>query len=273
VSHQRTALTFVLFVAVGLIVAAASQAATAAAPTKTTTFQLVTDVQAGFAEQDVFVERNDIPAGTVARLDVSEAKDASDLAKMLFASNGPVQPDPYKLGPNPLGPFPKGDPLGITAGAWLNATGSGTYAVTGDKAELKLALQHLVPGGAYTVRFARMVFSTVVQVQDIVVAGADAGFKADAKGNATVSLKLNALPDSTPDTAILISIVYHSTGAAHRAQDDFGLNAHTQLFYLFPAASGAFFTPIPPTPAAGPPPGVIQSGHGAGHVCGSCHKV
>jgi hypothetical protein len=277
-NRRRSLLMLVLFLVVGLIVGVASQAATAASPTKVVALQLVTHVQAGFAEQDVFVERNDIPAGTVRRLTIAESQDVGDRAKMLFASSQAVQPDPYKTGPNPLGPFPKGNPIGISAGAWVSATATGTYTVTGTKAELKLDLRDLAVHGVYTVRFARMTLSPAVKVEDL-PAGKDAGtngvsFKADAKGNATVDLKLAALPGSTQDTATVISVVYHSDGVTHGAsQGDFGLNAHTQLFYMFPAAAGAFFTPIPPTPAAPPTPAVIQSGHGAGHVCGSCHKV
>jgi hypothetical protein len=250
-------------------VALLSHAATAAGPAKTMDIQFINHIQAGFAEQDVFVERNDIAPDQVARLEVNDAPDPSNLAKILFASAAATPHDPFKVGPTPRGPFAKGAPLGFTVQQWLAATGSGTYKVNAGQSEMKFAFQKLVPNGTYTLWCSRLTLSPNVTSEDI-PDGSQFVFKADAQGNASFTLKLKALPDSTRETATVISVVYHSDGQTYGAsQGDFGRNSHVQFFFMFPAPE-PFYTPVPPTPAPTATP-ANTGGHSKGRPCGSCH--
>lgn len=134
------------------------------------------------------------------------------------------------MGPTPLGPFPKGASLGFTLQQWLAATGSGAYTITGDKAELNLAFQKLVPNGVYSVWCSRLSFPPNVKIVDTPCGAADGSqnaFKADAQGNATYTVKTKALPDSTKETATVVALAYHSDGKTYGAKPgEFGLNSH-----------------------------------------------
>src|SRR3989338_6977661 len=57
-----------------------------------------------------------------------EAKDPAVLAKQVYAAAAPTTHDPFKTGPNPLGPFDKGKELGFTLGQWISASGIGIYS-------------------------------------------------------------------------------------------------------------------------------------------------
>ena len=46
---------------------------------------------------------------------------------MLYAEA--TEHNPLELGPEPYGPFPKGEPLGVTYGEWLAATGTVVYTL------------------------------------------------------------------------------------------------------------------------------------------------
>src|SRR5713101_8311947 len=96
----------------------------------------ITFTQAGFPEQDAFNEVGNTPAGQVMRSEADQAKDPATQAKTAYASTSAVAHDPFKLGPNPLGPFPKGAALKFNLQQWLTATGSGSYTADGDNAAL-----------------------------------------------------------------------------------------------------------------------------------------
>ena len=128
----------------------------------TTNIRFVSYSQAGLPEQDVFIELdgtqpdasdpgflgvNAVRVPNVFRLEGKPALTPFNLAKMVYAASTIIPHDPFKLGPQPLGPYNRGDPLGVTLGQWLGARGDGTYTVSGEAAELDLAFQKLVPEG------------------------------------------------------------------------------------------------------------------------------
>lgn len=196
-------------------------------------------LQAARALMDVFVERDGIPAGQIVRLDAAGAKDPANQARALYASTAPVAPDSKSMGP-----FPKGAALGMTLQQWLAATGSGTYSVSGDAAELKLSFRNLVPNSTYTLWC--VIDSTVPNTSpQLLPCGASDGsqnvFKIDAQGNGAFSLTMKALPETTKEHPVVIAAAYHSDGKTHGANPgDFGLNSHVQLvFEIPPSASPA----------------------------------
>lgn len=206
--------------------------------TMTRDVEFINHIQAELPEQDVFIESTD-DENMVVRVDVVDSKQADNLAKTVFTSANPVEHDPFKLGDNPLGPYPKGQSLGMTLGNWLAATGGGTYAVKGDEAKVDFTFENLVPSGVYTVWCSRLTFPPNVKVVDRPCGAADGSqnvFTADANGNGKFNLTMAPLEDSTAQAASLIALAYHSDGKTYGAvPGDFGSNTHVHIFYLLPA--------------------------------------
>lgn len=210
-------------------------------------------LQAKLPEQDVFIEsKND--KTKVIRVEGKDVQDQAVLAKQAYATAKATPHDPFKLGPNPLGPFDKGVKLGFTLGQWLAATGSGSYSVTGDKAEMKFIFKKLVPKGVYTVWCSKLTLPPNFKVIDKPCGAQDGSqnsFKADSKGNGSFNLSLDPLPDSSKETFSVIALAYHSDGKTHDGEaGDFGKTTHVQIFYLVP--------PPPETPSPTPLPATIS---------------
>lgn len=178
----------------------------------------------------------------VIRVEGAEAKDPATLAKEVYAAASPAQHDPFKVGQNPLGPFPKGKSLGFTLEKWLSAGGIGIYSVDGENAQLDLSFKNLVANGVYTVWCSRLTFPPEPKIADKPCGAEDGSqnsLKADDKGLASFSLKLKPMEASTKETASLIALAYHSDGKTYGASPgDFGLNSHVQLFFLLPEPTG-----------------------------------
>ena len=205
---------------------------------------------------DVFFVLNNTTPDMVYRIELSQTKDPMNLAKEAYASTKAIPRDTYKLTPNALGPFPKGEDLGFTLGQWIAATGKGTYIEENGNATLNLTFGNLVPNGAYTIWYNRVTMPpnykevfTPIGTSD----GSQNAFKADSKGNAKYNLKLKALPDSsnltwenyvamyvTKKTPIidnitwtLIAVAYHSDGITHGPiPGEFGKTTQGQLVHL-----------------------------------------
>lgn len=193
-------------------------------------------------EQDVFVESPE-NKNQVIRFGVETAGISSNLSAPLFAAAGSVPHDPFKLGPNPLGPFAKGRALGFTMGKWLSATGGGTYEVTAGTARLAFNFTGLVPNGVYTVWCSRITFPPNFAVVDRPCGAPDGSqnsFTADANGAASFNLTMEPLEASSAETASAIALAYHSDGKTYGAEPgDFGLTSHVQIVWLLPAPETA----------------------------------
>ncbi len=213
-----------------------THSAKAAAPTREVNFQFANGTKSARPLQDVFVERNDIALDQVARLELKDLKDESNMTKMMYASTVATTPDPQKLGSNPLGPFPKGPVLGFTVEQWNAATGTGTYTVDRDVAELKLSFQRLAPNGLYTMwcgpsgKFA-------CGAPD----GSQNAFRADAQRNGALTIKnMKPLADTTKDAPSVLALAYHSDNQTWGASPgEFGRNSHVQLLFVLPAPAPA----------------------------------
>ncbi len=187
--------------------------------------------------------------GSVVRLEGADAKDPSNLAKTVYTASEAVLHDPFKVGSNPLGPFPKGKSLGFTLGNWLAASGIGIYSVDGENADMQLSFKKLVPNGVYTVWCSILTLPPDPKIEDAPCGAEDGSqnsFTSDSQGNGAFDLKLKPLPTSTKETASLIAIAYHSDGKTYGASPgDFGLNSHVQLFAMLPEPSGASSYQVP----------------------------
>ena len=208
------------------------------AAAKEVNLQFANHLQMGMPEQDVFLEKKGGPANQVVRVEGNEAKDSTILSKEAYATASATPHDPFKVGSNPLGPYPKGVKLGFKLQQWLDASGSGTYTVTGNDAELKLSFDKLVHDATYTVWCSRLSFPPTPKVVDTPCGKADGSqnsLKTDKNGKATFSVKMPKLVDSSKETASVIALAYHSDGKTWGASPgEFGKNSHVQIVALVP---------------------------------------
>lgn len=196
--------------------------------------QFVNHIQAGMAEQDVFIIKN----GDANQVMRPVAEDAQVGTQPLYAAASAVKDDPFKVEANPLGPFAKGKALGLDLQQWLQARGSGTYATKGDRAEVHFTFEGLVPNGSYTVLTPRISFPPKFAVQPGIAGapdGSEAMLRADSNGRAAFDLTMKALPESTKETASAIILAYNSEGAW---RGEFGKNTHQQLVAFLSAPTG-----------------------------------
>ena len=231
-------------------------------------------VEAGFPEQDVFVEPGDLPdpasagdassarprkphtdpltgriisdpgwVADVVRVEPAEALRPVYLAKMLYATSKVTPHDPYQLEPQSLGPFPKGDELGFSLQEWLAASGSGAYIVDGSLAELRLALEKLVPRGTYRLWCARVTRPPHYASSEKPCGALDGSqnkFQADAKGNAVFNLRMKTLPETTTETATVLQLNYTREVITQDGDlGGYGLNEHVQLHATLPLRAPA----------------------------------
>jgi hypothetical protein len=206
--------------------------------------------------QDIYFVLNNTTPNMAYRVELDQAKDPMNLAREAYATTNATPHDTYKIMPHPLGPFPKGVDLGLTLGQWIAATGKGIYIEKNGSSTLNLTFRKLVPNGTYTIWCNRITMPPNYKEVLTPIGASDGSqnvFRADAKGNYTFNLKLEALPASTNITWedysamyvtkkapistnitwTLISVVFHSDGRTHNATPgDWGKTAHSQLFHL-----------------------------------------
>lgn len=257
----RRLLTLPIVIALICAVAQNINASATISRTATMNIQFVHYTQLGIAEQDVFVEPynwlDDLPsdfiyplrahdvndyipalleprsilAPHVVRVEPRDAQSPSYLAKSLFASETVIPHDPEKFGPNPLGPFWKGDELGFTLRQWLAAQGSGVYVLNGKNAELTLAFQKLVPQAQYVLQCIREPANAEfdgVETDCPHWSSLRSRIQTDADGNASLRLQIPALPESNRETTTVLQLVY-TRGAGD--WDGYGWNEHVQLVF------------------------------------------
>jgi hypothetical protein len=131
-----------------------------------------------------------------------------------------------------------GEPLGFTLEEWLAATGSGTYTLNGDTADLDFTFQNLAPNGVYTMWCSRLRLAPIFE-EDLHPCGAEDGsqntFVADAEGNGSFQLTIPAMAASTEWLVSDIALAYHSDGNIYGySPGDFGRVTHVQLFAASP---------------------------------------
>jgi hypothetical protein len=205
--------------------------------------QFVNHIQMGLAEQDVFVETED---GTVRRILAEEAEQYADAP--LYATPVLVPHDPFGLDASLMEPFAKGEVLGFSMGEWLQATGSGSYTVYGEKTELELSFENLVPDGVYTLWCATISTPPAYRIVDIACGnpyGLDNTVIADSDGNAEVRLWTTTMPDASETYMPVVAMAYHSDGLTYgEYPGDFGLNSHVQIMAFVPAPADAAWEAI-----------------------------
>jgi hypothetical protein len=199
------------------------------------TLQFGPFIRQGIPEQDVFVERDGLPSEQVMRVDPDDLRDGMILSKSAYTTSRPGPHDPRKMGPNPLGPFPKGSALGFTLRQWLGATGIGAYAVQDSAAVVDASFRGLIPNGIYTMWCVPAPGRPPGLLPCGALDGSESRFTADAGGNANVNIRTRQLPEGAA-----IAAAYHSDSRTYGASPgDLGRNAHVHVVIFLPASAVA----------------------------------
>ncbi|MEM6680059.1 MAG: hypothetical protein AAF675_19535 [Pseudomonadota bacterium] len=191
------------------------------------------------AEQDVFIER-EAGSGEVFRPTPAERR----LDAPLFAAAEPQPQMPFDAAA--LGPFEKGEALGITLGDWFGATGEGTYTCEGGEGQLDVTFEGLLPNGVYTLWHyfvARPPTEPFIGTYDLPVGSRDGEqsiFVADAEGSARYNRTFKPCLQLTGEhLASGLAVNWHSDGLTYGVEPgDFAKNAHIQLYFDLPARAG-----------------------------------
>lgn len=234
-------LSYKLFVLLAVAVVISACAPTqAGAPKKQVELTFVNHIVGEMPEQDVFVEA-ELDTDQVRRITVDEVEAYLDTS--VYGSTERIEHDPFQLNDNPLGPYPKGEPLGFTMGEWLAGTGSGTYTVDGNQAELNLEFEKLVSNGVYTLWCAHINIPpnfTIVDEPCGAQDGSQNKMVADGQGKANFKLTLDKLPDTTEETVRVIALAYHSDGETYGFYPGrFGYDTHVQIVAFLPTPDDA----------------------------------
>jgi WD40 repeat protein/serine/threonine protein kinase/DNA-binding XRE family transcriptional regulator len=187
-------------------------------------------IQMGMPVQDVFIDGGN---GTVQRVTVANT-DTLNLPLYSTVLNTPLDLEP----PFALGPFPMGEPLGITLHDWIiRPQGRGTYTASGGRAVADMTFDGLVPNGVYTVwcvSWSQPAPNTLTERACGAADGSSNTFTTDATGHGAIRIEMEALPPSVPTAIQEIAIAYHSDGKTYGAWGgDHGRNLHVQLVYDF----------------------------------------
>ena len=199
----------------------------------------ITHLDADLPEQDVYIER--VPgSGEVYRV----TKGDHDMNAELFATAEEQPHDPFN--PEAIGPYEKGESLGMTLGEWLKHAGTGTYTCVDGEGVLTLELTGLVPNGVYTIWHAFIALPPPVPFTgtlDLPLGardGSESIFIADENGNASFEHSFApCLQMSDVWTTSMIAINYHSDGKTYGGHPgEFGNKAHIPLFVMLPQREG-----------------------------------
>jgi hypothetical protein len=234
---RKTDFLVVLALLAILVLGACTGVQAAEPQAKHFSLEAISHVAMGLPEQDVYVEQ-DPSSGQVVRI----LHDQVDLYKdaPIYAATELKEHNLFQTGESPLGPFEKGEALGMTLGEWLSASGKGSYTVIGDQAKINLRFENLVPGGVYTLWCSRVSFPPNINIVDEPCGdanGSQNSFTADKKGRAQFRLDLPAVQESSAETATVFALAYHSDGQTYGAYPgDFGLNSHVQIAAMLPQA-------------------------------------
>ncbi len=199
----------------------------------------VTHLDMNLPEQDAFIER--VPgSGEVFRVTTGD----NDMKAPLFKTAVPVEHNPFD--PAAVGPHPKGDPMGMTLGQWLQHSGTGRYTCREGEGILDTKFTGLVPNGVYTMWHAFMAlpptepFSGTLDLPLGARDGSESIFTADSKGRASFVHRFQpCLELSDVWTTAMLAINWHSDGKTYGADPGkWGYNSHIPVFLMLPPREG-----------------------------------
>ena len=190
-------------------------------------------------EQDVFIER-EAGSGKVFRVTTGD----HNMNAPLYKSAREIPHNPFSA--EAIGPYEKGEPIGMTLGEWLKQTGTGSYTCEAGVGALDLNFTNLVPDGVYTMWHAFMAmpppepFTGTLDLPLGARDGSESEFVADANGNAQFKHTFQpCLQMSDTWTTSMLAVAYHSDGKTYGGSPGaFGYNSHVPLFLMLPKRKG-----------------------------------
>lgn len=199
----------------------------------------ITHLDANMPEQDVYIERIQ-GSGEVWRVTAGD----HNMNALLYKTAVEVHHDPFDA--EAVGPYEKGEPLGMTLGDWLKHSGTGRYTCTGSEGRIEMDFKGLVPNGVYTVWHAfisippPVPFTGTLDIPLGARDGSESIFKADRNGNAKfVHDFVPCLQMSDIWTTSMVAINYHSDGRTYGGSPgSFGNKSHIPLFTMLPKRAG-----------------------------------
>lgn len=202
-------------------------------------FRFKRHIDDDLAEQDVLIER-DPGSGEVYR----PTKSDRDLSLPLYAAAKPLPHEPFDETAN--GPWPKGQPLGLTLGEWLDAKGEAQYSCTDGAGHLSVDFTGLVPDGVYTMWHFFMASpptTPFIGTYDLPVGkrdGTESVFTADEDGDATFNAAFKPCLQLTGEHLFAgLAVAWHSDGKTYGAlPGDFAADSHVHLYAGLPKRSG-----------------------------------
>ena len=214
---------------------------TIAALAQTTPIELtfVDHLKAGMIEQDVYVEK--FPGSDmVYRVMPQEREQYMD--HQLFSTKEKQKHNPISAAE--VGPYAKGQSLGMTLREWLSAKGTANYTCEDGWGVLNATFENLVPNAVYTMWhafFAKPPTEPFTGILDLPLGnrdGSQSKFTTDAEGKATLEVRFeNCLQLSGEQLMSLLAIAYHSDGVTYGVlPGPFGKVSHVQLFTPLPDA-------------------------------------
>jgi hypothetical protein len=193
----------------------------------------------GMQEQDVFVAA--MPSSpTVTRFDAADSRTPEERAHIfkgaVYASKNPVPHDFYGTGKNSIGPFEKGDRMGVSLVRWVSANGKGTYKAENGIASLKASFSNLLANSNYSLWCLRVSKNKTVESPCTKPKQAGNPVHTDARGNAKIEATFQALPDSSTETGSWLALVYHrDKREGVEAPLEFGKVMHVQVLTRIPS--------------------------------------
>lgn len=199
----------------------------------------VDHLKAGMIEQDVFVEKVK-GSGFVYRVTAEEREKYLDYE--VYATKTMQEHDP--LNRAKVGPYQKGQSLGITLRQWLSAKGAATYQCEDGWGVFKAEFENLVPNAVYTFWHSFMAKPPTTPSTgflDLPMGdrdGSQSVFRTDENGKATYNIRFETCLQMTNNQLMgLVAIALHSDGETYGVlPGPFGKVTHVQLFTPLPEA-------------------------------------
>lgn len=196
----------------------------------------VDHLKAGLIEQDVFVTKN---SGNKVFRVLPEEREAY-LKAPLYKSKQAHHHDPFDK--TKVGPYKKGESLGITLEDWLKAKGTATCSCEGGWGKVSASFENLMPDAKYTLWHAFIAKDNAenfIGSFDLPVGarnGSESVFRTDSNGNASIEVKFEKCLQLTDTQLIsMLAIAWHSDNKTYGVYPGpFGQVTHLQLFAMMP---------------------------------------
>ena len=199
----------------------------------------MTHIQAGLPELDVYLPA---PMHDDLVLQIRPDRVEGREDQMLYAASEPVPHNPFDEEAG--GPFPKGEPLGLTLGDWLGAKGTAEVGCTAGTGYVRADFEGLVPEATYTLWYAMVPmpptqpFTGALDLPLGARDGSDAELKSNADGHGSTQISFSpCLALSNEQVLAMLALAWHSDGKIYGSSPGyFGLNSHVQIFAPLPKA-------------------------------------